>query len=415
MPGRTWIIAPDRETLLKRWEKLKTAKTPGQMDELFTPHIRDGELGDRFSAKEITDALHGFPVRPSSVFDDKEPCNAPIRFAYRSFDRQWIIPDKRLINQANPKLWELMSQKQVFLTALSRTSPLSGPALTASSLLPDIDHYKGSFGGRVFPLWSDEKAMQPNIKPALLKFLHETLGKPVGPEDLLSYVASVGANPAYTARFQADLSTPGLRIPLTADPLLFQEAVGLGRRILWLHTFGERFTDPAANRPAGPPRVQVSPPTVPLTGRIPSEPENFPDTLDYDAAKCRLLVGHGYIENVRPSVWAYGISGKHVLSQWFSYRRKSRERPVIGDRRPPSKLNDIQPDHWLPEYTAELLNVLNVLTLLVELEPAQADLLERICAGPLLSNDTLSAAGALALPPKQEKLKKAKSKHPKLF
>ncbi len=66
----------------------------------------------------------------------------------------------------------------------------------------------------------------------------------------------------------------------------------------------------------------------------------------------------------------------------FSYRKKNRERPIIGDRRPPSKLGDIQPDHWLAEYTTELLNVLNVLALLVQSEPDQAQLLEAICAGP---------------------------------
>ena len=38
-------------------------------------------------------------------------------------------------------------------------------------------------------------------------------------------------------------------------------------------------------------------------------------------------------------------SGKRVLTQWFSYRKKNRERAIIGDRRPPSKLGDIQPDH----------------------------------------------------------------------
>jgi hypothetical protein len=101
--------------------------------------------------------------------------------------------------------------------------------------------------------------------------------------------------------------------------------------------------------------------------------------------------------------------------QWFSYRRKNRERPIIGDRRPPSALNNIQPDHWLPEYTSELLNVLNVLTLLVELEPAQSELLDRICAGPLFAHEALTTAGALVTPPKPEKLKKAKKKLPQLF
>lgn len=53
-------------------------------------------------------------------------------------------------------------------------------------------------------------------------------------------------------------------------------------------------------------------------------------------------------------------------------------------RQPPSKLGDIKPDHWLAEYTTELINVLNVLTLLVEQEPQQARLVEQICEGPTL-------------------------------
>jgi hypothetical protein len=78
-----------------------------------------------------------------------------------------------------------------------------------------------------------------------------------------------------------------------------------------------------------------------------------------------------------------------VLTQWFSYRRRNRECPQIGDRRPPSPLGDIQPEGWPAEYTTELLNVLHVLGRLVALEPAQADLLERICAAPTLNEEAL--------------------------
>lgn len=414
MPGRTWIIAPDKETLYKRWNTLKSA-AKDKMEDLFSPHIRNGELGDRYAAKTISDSLHGFPERLTSVMEDKEACIPPVAYGYRSFDRQYVIPDKRLINQANPSLWATRSDKQIFLTALSRTSPTHGPALTLSSLLPDIDHYKGSFGGRVFTLWSDAAAAKSNLKTTLLQYMSQMLDLSVSSEDLFAYIAAIAANPAYTARFQPDLSTPGLRIPFTSDPALFLEGAEIGRRILWLHTFGERMADVAAGRPSGPPRVPVKPPTVTLAGRISSKPEKFPDTINYDADKNRLIVGDGFIDNVSSSVWAYDVSGKHVLTQWFSYRKLHRERPVIGDRRPPSTLNNIQPDHWLPEYTTELLNVLNVLTLLVEIEPVQADLLERICAGPLLSHETLTAAGALATPPKIEKLKKQKSKEPQLF
>ena len=124
----------------------------------------------------------------------------------------------------------------------------------------------------------------------------------------------------------------------------------------------------------------------------------MPDSIEYDEAKCRLLIGSGYVEGVPPAVWRYEVSGKQVLRQWFSYRKADRERPIIGDRRPPSKLGDIQPNHWLAEYTTELINVLNVLGWLADLEPEQAELLENICFGQTVSTEELSAAGAYTKP-----------------
>ncbi len=37
----------------------------------------------------------------------------------------------------------------------------------------------------------------------------------------------------------------------------------------------------------------------------------------------------------------YEVSGKNVLDQWFSYRRRDRSNPPMGDRRPPSPLHSI--------------------------------------------------------------------------
>lgn len=52
-------------------------------------------------------------------------------------------------------------------------------------------------------------------------------------------------------------------------------------------------------------------------------------------------------------------------------------------------------DHRMPEYTSELLNVLNVPGLLIDLEPRQADVLGRVMAGDPLSYDGLRSAGTL--------------------
>jgi hypothetical protein len=49
--------------------------------------------------------------------------------------------------------------------------------------------------------------------------------------------------------------------------------------------------------------------------------------------------------------------------------------------------------------------------MLVELEPKQAELLDRICAGPLISEDELKTAGAFVVEaaPKRRKPKTEKS------
>lgn len=124
-------------------------------------------------------------------------------------------------------------------------------------------------------------------------------------------------------------------------------------------------------------------PCIPVAGAIPEDPASMPDVIGFDASKKRLLVGQGYVENVEPEMWAYDVSEKQVLLQWFSYRKSNRERPIIGERRPPWPLGDIQPDHWLAEYTTELVNLHNVLGKLIDLEPIEVKLLDKICAAPI--------------------------------
>jgi hypothetical protein len=241
--------------------------------------------------------------------------------------------------------------------------------------------------------------------------LAKIYGHPVKPEDAMAYVAAVMAQPAFAARFEPDLVQPGLRLPITADANLFAEAVALGNEVVWLHCYGERFADSAANRPKQAPRLpKENAPSIPAGGMIPSAPEPLPDSMDYDPATQRLNIGKGYIENVTPEMWAYSVSGKQVLWHWFSYRRFDRSRPIIGDRRPLSPLSIIQPDGWLPEYTTDLLDLLHVLGRLIALEPEQADLLNRICMGPLRSAEELAVAGAFETPEAASTKPKAKSK-----
>ena len=392
MPGRTWIIAPDVQSLEDRWTRLVGDKEEKRRAAWFHPHEggdktitkkskplaqRHGQLASiDFGIKNQTSADASVKAEAKEAINFREA----VRYGFRSFDRQWIIGDNRVINRPNPTLWETFSPKQIYLSALMAHSPTDGPAITSTALIPDLHQYKGSFGGRVFPLWRDAAATQANVTDPVIAALAKLYGAAPDPVDVFTYVVALLAHPAYIERFRADLIRPGLRVPLTASKALFDEAAVLGRQVVWLQTFGDRMAD---GRPVGPPRLSgTRAPKVKVT--IPSTASNFPDSIDWDEDANELSIGTGRIGPVSQAMWRYQVSGKQVLRQWFSYRKRNRERPQIGDRRPASPLGDIQPEHWLPDYTEELLNVLNVIGLLIDLEPNQADVLDRIVEGPLV-------------------------------
>jgi hypothetical protein len=168
-----------------------------------------------------------------------------------------------------------------------------------------------------------------------------------------------------------------VRVQISADAGLFDEAVAQSRELLWLHTFGERLRDDPAGRgeamPAGALDWKRAPTPIPedRRGRV------------YDDAEWTLAVGNGRLIGVAPEVWAYEVSGWPVLQRWLEHRtRKGR-----GQRS--SELDVIRPQRWDPAWTAELLHLLRVLSRSVKLHPIQDELLGRICTGPLIAADDL--------------------------
>jgi hypothetical protein len=95
MPGRTWVVAPDAETLHRRWNQLVSAK-PGDKAALLSEHPRDRRVDT-----VLSDNLPGYPSTSVPIGEETGPCPDPVRIGYRSFDRQWIIPDKRVINHSS--------------------------------------------------------------------------------------------------------------------------------------------------------------------------------------------------------------------------------------------------------------------------------------------------------------------------
>jgi hypothetical protein len=237
-------------------------------------------------------------------------------------------------------------------------------------------------------MFLDQNGDRPNAAPGLLGYVSERYGLDVGVADLFAYLAAIAAHPGYVARFHDELSRPGLRMPLTASSELFLSAVEIGREIVWLHTFGERFVDPASGRPPGIPRAAPAQrPRVAAT--IPDTQAGMPEAIDFDTSTDSLQVGEGRIAPVAEAVWEYEVSGYRVLRRWFDRRKREPE----GRRSSP--LDDVVARTWDPAWTSELLEVINVLTLLVDREPEQASLLEEIATGPTITIDALGGAAVL--------------------
>lgn len=362
---RTWPVAPLASLLEQRWRTFARASV-AERPVLFvtakhgrTIHTKVESLPTLASLPR--DAAH-FPI---------------VRYAYRSFDRQWAISDPRLAAMERPPLWFTWSKEQVYLS-ITRSQLSTGPAMTASVYVPDFHHFRGSYGGKdVFPLYRDAQAKESNISSGLLAKIGSTLGeKAPMPEDLAAYVYAVLSAPRYQARFADALNPPEPRVPLTRDAKLWNDAVDLGKELLWLHTYTERFRSSANGRSSKLPKV----PGLRWAKPVKEMPEK-PSDLTYDEKSQQLIVGDGVVAGVRKDVMDYSVSGMEVVWKWLGYRTAKGAGRAASSANP---LDQIRPTKWPDDWSDELIELLTVLTLTLDKHPAQANLLDAICDGPLI-------------------------------
>ena len=252
------------------------------------------------------------------------------------------------------------------------SSPLGdGQALTVSADVPDLHFFSGRGAKDIIPLYRDEAATVPNLHPKLLGLLRERYGKRVSPEDVAAYIYAVAAHPAFTDRFSDELSSKQLRIPVTAERGLFQEAVKIGRHLLFLHTYGERFSG----------RRKWPKPHIKCTRTISGT--SLPEGFGYDEDRKVLVVGDGEVAPVSPGIYHYEVSGLKVVQSWLGNRVRG------GKGLKSSPLDDIESPSWTAEYTSELLMLLNLLHETLNIHPSQVELLDNILKHDLIDADNL--------------------------
>jgi hypothetical protein len=147
-------------------------------------------------------------IQAKTLREERGPGVEPVRIGYRSFDRQWLIPDSRVIDRPRIALWQVRSDRQLYLTEPRTERVAAGPAVTFTANVPDTDHYRGHSGGRVFPLYRDQAGHTPNVAPGVLELLRDRIGSATSAEDLFAYVAGtphttgspLASQPTWTAQ-----------------------------------------------------------------------------------------------------------------------------------------------------------------------------------------------------------------------
>ncbi|MFD8766489.1 type ISP restriction/modification enzyme [Streptomyces mirabilis] len=383
LPKRTWVYSPDSDTLRSRWRRLTAETDIAEKRALFR------ETQSRTVDRQVN-PLPGSGQRRRSMLEAGSECPEPVPFAFRPFDRQWIIPDNRVLDRCSPQLWENRAEGQIHIVEQHSQRFGDGPAALFTELMPDMDHFSGWGGGRVIPLL--QKDGTPNVTPGLLQHLCNSFGGlPVSAEDLAAYIAAITAHPGFRSRFDDELTTNGVRVPLTGDAALWSEALHIGRKVIWASTFGGRLVDPVAGRPGGPEQVwATAQPAIEYRRQVAKD--ELPEGFAYDPDSFELRFGQGAFGPVTQEMRSYQVSGQNVLNGWLKRRTGPPSRRAV------SQLDHIRPTRWRPAWSEELQYVLAVLWHLVELQPAQRELLDGVLMSPLVSVSELQRRNVLPVP-----------------
>ncbi|MFD9884067.1 type ISP restriction/modification enzyme [Streptomyces alboflavus] len=355
-PGRGWPMAPDAASLKARWNAFIRADAADRERLLRPTRAR--------TLHTAVAQLPGFDGATVRLARESGPCPEPVRVLRGPFDEQWLIPDHRLIDVARPELWRVLGDGQLFLTEQGYVADGTGPAVLASTVLPDGRSPAGR-PGRVRPLFRRPGGLEPNLAPGLSDQLARVYGTEVTAPDVLAWTLAA-----------ARASAAGCAVPLTSDARVWARGVAAGRRRLWLHlrgAGGERPKLPGGKRPY-------------VRSPLPARPR----TLAYDADEETLVVGEsGVISPVPAAAWDFRVSGVRVLELWFDRRTADAE---------PGSLEAVRPAAWPQEWTSQLLELVTVLALLAAEEPFDIGDAGRITSGDLRAAGVLPVPGSARRP-----------------
>lgn len=369
MFGRAWPVAENAATLNARWSNLIATPLADKAKAFHNNNYRSVQRGYPHHRTRVQ-------MPPISGLTAKDPVPEVKQYLWRFLDRHFAFEDNRVNDRMAGLLWDMASDRQIFLMTMSSKVLGAGAGLCVSAAVPDKDAFCGRGGKDVIPLYRDAAGTEPNVTAGLLAALGKEHGSTPSAEDLAAYVYALLGGQSYTKRFWNELETPGPRVPMTKDGAIFADAVKLGRKLIWLHTYAARFQDVTQGD-------EVPNGKATTIKGVSSAPGHYPAEYAFDPAKREITVGDGRFGPVAPEVWDFEVSGLKVVQSWVGYRMKKRS----GKKSSP--LDEIRPERWTARMSDEFLELLWVLEATLAMEPDLAGVLDKAVSGPCFAASDL--------------------------
>ncbi len=238
---------------------------------------------------------------------------------YRPFDKRVIYDDVNVVGDRREVLRGHLERVENNLAIVSARSASEESSYAFVTAIPGMQALLSSrtLGAAVYfplytaavrtiapdehllPLQEDEQAASPNIEPSWLEAMRTTYGDRFTPEAFAAYLYAVIASDAYRESHGAALTEDFPKIPLTADPALFELLAGKGATLIGHH------------------QAKLAPTTTPkLEGT-----GDLRVVKPHHSAGNRLYINDSqYLTPVSATVWATCVGNYQPLSLWLENR-----------------------------------------------------------------------------------------------
>jgi hypothetical protein len=238
-----------------------------------------------------------------------------MKVTYRGLERRWMAMDERLIDYIRTGVSpHLLERDDNLAVVFANGSLADGPyTIVSRTPVPAAALSWRTFGTAYFaPLWIRDGASgdwMANVPREVLESLDER-GIEVDAQALFHYVYAVLNAPMYRRRFAHALRYEVPRIPISGNPVAFEQLRGLGFQLTTIHLLERPHLAQAGPPLDGDDQAVLSAPT-------------------YDERTSTIKLAPDLVaRNVAPEVWRYQQGAYRVVRD---YLKEQEGRPLTSD------------------------------------------------------------------------------------